>query len=331
MTIKILHGDCLEVLAAQPSASVHCCVTSPPYYGLRDYGLPPTTWPAINDTPAMTCCLGLEPTPAAFIDHLVLIFREVRRVLRPDGTLWLNIGDSYCSTDKWGGGGNTGRQTVANDGTVPSWAVRQRKAPMPGIKPKDLIGVPWMLAFALRADGWHLRQDIIWHKPNPMPEPVRDRCTKAHEYVFLLSKSERYYFDSDAMQEPAVEPRGPGNKNPVTSLPGERKGENHNLRGSIHKIGPRKTRNKRSVWTISTKPFKGAHFATMAPTLAETCIKAGCPIGGTVLDPFGGAGTTGVMAASAGRQATLIELNPEYIDIARNRIAADAPLFAEVA
>lgn len=301
MTVRILQGDCYQVLSTLPDASVHCCVTSPPYFGLRDYGLPPTDWPTINSTPAMTCCLGLEPTPAAFVDHLVLLFRQVRRVLRDDGTLWVNIGDSYCSTDKWGGGGgNAGKQTVAPDGSVPSWAVRRRRAPMPGVKPKDLIGIPWMLAFALRADGWHLRQEVIWSKPNSKPEPVRDRCVRSHEHVFLLTKAERYWFDADAIEEPAVSSKNGGR------------------------------RRKRSVWAINTKPFKGAHFATMPPDLAETCIKAGCPVGGTVLDPFGGAGTTGMVADQHQREAVLIELNHSYIDIAKRRIEADAP-FQEVA
>lgn len=280
MPVRILQGDCRQVLASLPDDSVHCCVTSPPYFGLRDYGMPEQ--------------IGMEPTPAEFVANLVAVFREVRRVLRPDGTLWLNIGDSYAG----GGGGNyskSAKQTshgghITNVRNRPDWLAAA------GLKAKDLIGVPWMLAFALRAEGWFLRQDIVWSKPNAMPESVQDRCTKAHEYVFLLSKSPSYYFDSASMKEPAA--------------------------------GEQLTRNRRSVWAIATKPFRGAHFATMAPDLAEACIKAGCPIGGTVLDPFGGAGTTGLVAGQLQRDAVLIELNPAYIDIARRRIEADAPLFA---
>lgn len=350
MSVKIITADVLDGLAQIAGGSVHCCVTSPPYYGLRDYGVAGQ--------------IGLEPTLAEYLAKMVAVFREVRRVLRDDGTLWLNIGDSYCSTDKWGGGGNTGRQTVANDGTVPSWAVRQRKAPMPGIKPKDLIGVPWMLAFALRADGWHLRQDIIWHKPNPMPESVRDRCTKAHEYIFLFSKSARYYYDADAIAEPvtlstvervshptldeqAGSDRVPGKTNgPMKAVlarsgnkarkPASERGvpvdtnggTNGAVAGSVPWEGA--TANKRSVWTVTTKPFKEAHFATFPPEIPELCIKAGCPAGGTVLDPFLGSGTTALVADRLQRSAIGIELNPDYAAMAERRIRGDAPLFAEV-
>jgi DNA modification methylase len=321
-----------------PESSVHCCVTSPPYFGLRDYG--------------NAAQIGLEQTPAEYVEQIVAVFREVRRVLRDDGTLWLNLGDSYCSTDKWGGGGNVGKNTVAPDGSVPAWAVRQRRAHFEGIKPKDLIGIPWRVAFALQADGWYLRQDIIWAKPNPMPESVTDRCTKAHEYVFLLSKSDRYFYDLHAMQEPATDStaarlaqdlEGQRGSNRV---PGKTNGAMKAVKGRSVRPGvdtngggqgggtmsyPALTRNKRSVWTIATQPFSEAHFATMAPDLAATCIKAGCPFGGVVLDPFGGAGTTGLVADGLQRDAVLIELNPEYIDIAQRRIRNDAPLFAEVA
>ncbi|HEY1502569.1 MAG TPA: site-specific DNA-methyltransferase [Acidobacteriaceae bacterium] len=196
---EILEGDALSRLRDLPSNSVHCAVTSPPYWGLRDYGIEPVLWPS-----GWRGCFGLEPTPELYLEHAVFIFREVRRALRADGTCWVNMGDSYCNTDKWGGGknGNTGKHSIAEDGSVPSWTVRSKKDPIPGIKPKDLVGMPWMLAFALRADGWYLRQDIIWAKPNPMPESVRDRCTKAHEYLFLLTKSQRYHYDADAIREP---------------------------------------------------------------------------------------------------------------------------------
>lgn len=309
MSIKILQGDTRQVLKTLPDSSVHCCVTSPPYFGLRDYGMPEQ--------------IGLEETPAEFIEQLVIVFREVRRVLRDDGTLWLNIGDSYANDTKWGGA-TSGKHAQGVHGN--SGIGRRRTAT--GYKSKELMGIPWQLAFALSADGWYLRQDIIWHKPNPMPESIKDRCTKAHEYVFLLSKAERYYWDLEAMQEPAAFPDGPGNVEISPAVPGL---PEHNNRSGLHKIGARETRNKRSVWSINTKPFSEAHFATMAPELAETCIKAGCPIGGTVLDPFGGAGTTGLVADQLQRDAVLIELNPEYLEISRKRISDDAPLFAEVA
>lgn len=312
MTVRIIQGDCREVLKNLPESSVHCCVTSPPYFGLRDYGVDGQ--------------IGLEPTPAEYVEQMVAVFREVRRVLVDDGTLWLNIGDSYNAhpgqrktTDKAG----SKQQTVRGATAAPSRSVD-------GLKPKDLIGIPWRVAFALQADGWYLRQDIIWHKPNPMPESVRDRCTKAHEYVFLLSKSERYYYDADAIAEAATG-QAPGN---IEATKGGRQydagASEHRTAANLHKIGPRDTRNKRSVWTIATHPFAEAHFATMAPDLAETCVKAGCPEGGVVLDPFGGAGTTGLVADRVQRDALLIQLNPEYRQMAKRRIDADAPLFADV-
>jgi DNA modification methylase len=317
MSVRIIAGDCREVLRTLDDESVHCCVTSPPYFGLRDYGVDGQ--------------IGLKQTPAEFVEQIVGVMREVRRVLRDDGTLWLNLGDSYCSTDKWGGGGNTGKQTVADDGSVPSWAVRARRQPMPGVKPKDLIGVPWRVAFALQADGWWLRQDIIWHKPNPMPESVRDRCTKAHEYLFLLTKSERYYFNADAIAEAANCPEGAGNASGNSYIALAETDPRMRTKAGLAEIGPRDTRNKRSVWTVSTQPFSEAHFATFPPALIEPCIAAGCPDGGIVLDPFGGAGTTGLVADRLQRHAVLIELNPAYVEIAQRRIVGDAPLFAEVA
>jgi DNA modification methylase len=326
VSIRILTGDCLEVLRSLPGASVNCVVTSPPYYGLRDYGCEGQ--------------IGLEETPEAYVAKMVEVFREVRRVLADDGTLWLNIGDSYA-------GGKTGRaDTGADDlsrraakyGTGTGAATGPRdfaQRPVPnGLKPKDLIGIPWMLAFALRADGWYLRQDIIWHKPNPMPESVRDRCTKSHEYVFLLAKSSRYFYDADAIREPISETTldrwggipervGPNGLDTV---------EHSKPNGTARTLGANPDgRNKRSVWSITTQPFSEAHFATMAPELAETCIKAGCPKGGTVLDPFGGAGTTALCADRLCRNALLIELNPAYVEIAKKRLTNDAGLFAEVA
>lgn len=249
--------------------------------------------------------IGLEPTPDEFIAELVAVFREVRRVLRDDGTLWLNLGDSYSGSGKGGNQGSLGVRGIRR----------------PPYKDKDLIGIPWMAAFALRADGWYLRQDIIWHKPNPMPESTKDRCTKAHEYIFLLSKSPTYYFNNEAIKEPTINP-GSGE----TWAEKKAKGSpmRHGLQSAaFHKAGgfiSKETRNKRSVWTVTPKPFKGAHFATFPPALIEPCILAGCPLGGTVLDPFGGAGTTGLVAVQNARNAILIELNPEYIEIASRRI-----------
>ena len=307
MSVRILQGDCRDVLKTLPDGSVHCCVTSPPYFGLRDYG--------------MSDQIGLEQKPDAFVAELVAVFREVHRVLRYDGTLWLNLGDTYAGGGRGGNPSDSAfRKQATNAGSLVD------RSPVPcGLKAKDLIGIPWRVAFALQADGWWLRQDIIWSKPNPMPESVTDRCTKAHEYVFLLSKSERYFYDIEAMQEPAnyggfKDPRAFDGKHRDDA----RQDPKWDGKGA-------ETRNKRSVWTIATKPYSEAHFATMAPELAETCIKAGCPLGGVVLDPFGGAGTTGLVADRLQRDALLIELNPAYAQIAEKRITGDAPLFAEVA
>ena len=327
MTVQIEVGDCLDVLRTLDAGSVNCCVTSPPYFGLRDYG---------HDGQ-----IGLESTPGAYVAKMVDVFREVRRVLRADGTLWLNLGDSYAQA---GGRGEQGA-TSQRKGRANIEAQKRRSSTTPpdGSKAKDLLGIPWRVAFALQADGWYLRQDIIWHKPNPMPESVRDRCTKAHEYIFLLSKSPKYYFDWQAMQEPATF-KGPNGRqlspyaqgfarrspeeeqerrvsksgNKVRKPAAARDCPRDGVAGSIPWEGC--TRNKRSVWTVTTKPFKGAHFATFPPDLIEPCVLAGCPEGGTVLDPFGGAGTTGLVASKRDRNALLIELNPEYAEIARARI-----------
>lgn len=311
--VLVALGDCLESLRMMPAGSVHTCVTSPPYFGLRDYGHEGQ--------------IGLEDTPDAFVARLVEVFREVRRVLRDDGTLWLNLGDSYAAQR---GGTHQPAETLAggkrgktkdgervnrdrHDGYNPT-----RNAPAIGLKHKDLIGIPWRVAFALQADGWYLRQDIIWHKPNPMPESTKDRCTKAHEYIFLLSKSPRYYFDHEAMKEPGVIPAGTkGAKGSAerAATPGV------NSRPPEYKIYDG-MRNKRSVWTVTTKPFKGAHFATFPPDLIEPCVLAGCPIGGTVMDPFGGSGTTAGVAVKHGRNAVLCELNPDYAAMMKSRIDA---------
>jgi DNA modification methylase len=332
VTVRILQGDCREVLAALPERSAHCCVTSPPYFGLRDYGCDGQ--------------IGLEQTPAEYVEQLVAVFREVRRVLRDDGTLWLNLGDSYAGS--WGARGRGDGTSAARPDLELKHGTdapgRHGFAPL-GIKPKDLIGIPWRVAFALQADGWWLRQDIVWAKPNPMPESVQDRCTKSHEYVFLLSKAERYYFDAEAIAEEAINGTAAGFApagGPTPGLPEQSRrrrpsvarggfaGKTNALPGREAFRAITDTRNKRSVWTIATRPFSEAHFATMAPELAETCIKAGCPKGGTVLDPFGGAGTTALVADRMQRDAMLIELNPQYAAIAQRRIAADAPLFADV-
>lgn len=288
-------GDVREVLGLMPESSIQAVVTSPPYWGLRDYGVEGQ--------------LGLEATPDEYVERMVEVFRGVRRVLRDDGTLWLNLGDSYCSTDKWGGGvgGNTGKHTVASDGSVPSWAVRKRRQPY-GLKPKDLVGIPWRVAFALQADGWYLRSDIIWSKPNPMPDSVRDRPTRSHEYIFLLSKSKRYYYDAAAVREPAAASK--------------------NSASYFGTGGDGGKRNRRTVWSVATKPYTAAHFATYPPALIEPCILAGANSGDTVLDPFAGSGTTLAVARRHGRRSVGIELNPDYLPLISERIAgASAPLF----
>jgi DNA modification methylase len=323
MTVRILKGDCREMLRTLPGESVHCVVTSPPYFGLRDYGVAGQ--------------IGLEPTPDAFVSELVAVFAELRRVLRKDGTAWLNLGDSYAA--QRGGtampaetlaGGISGKGELdahRGHGSVHA----HRNAGRLGLKHKDLIGIPWRVAFALQADGWYLRQDIIWSKPNPMPESVRDRCTKAHEYLFLLSKSQRYHYDAKAIEEPAKFPDGAGNMEGSKYVLASSGDPRHRTKAGLAEIGARDTRNKRSVWEVTTTAFADAHFATFPPALIEPCILAGCPKGGTVLDPFGGAGTTGMVADRLGRNAILIELNPEYAAMAERRINADAGMFAKVA
>ena len=306
MSAAVLIGDCLEVLRGLPVGMAQACVTSPPYYGLRDYG--------------HAGQIGLEGTPDAYVARLVGVFRELRRVLRDDGTLWLNLGDSYSSDSKWGGS-TGGKHVKALHGDTGAGRGRRHT----GMKDKDLLGIPWMVAFALRADGWWLRQDIIWHKPNPMPESVTDRCTKAHEYVFLLTKSARYFYDAAAIAEEAE-------RGDAGSRFDQGKTAQHQLdrQASGARVDDGR-RNARSVWPIATQPYSGAHFATMPPALAERCIKAGSKPGDMVLDPFGGAGTTGLVADRLGRHATLIELNPEYARLARERIIADAPLLVGAA
>lgn len=296
-TVEIYTGDCVESIKSLPDKSVNTCITSPPYFGLRDYGVDGQ--------------IGLEETPDQYVAKLVEVFREVRRILRDDGTLWLNLGDSYAGS---GGSGNQFGQ-LEKDGFN---SYKQTGKPKEiGLKPKDLIGIPWRVAFALQADGWYLRQDIIWHKPNPMPESVTDRCTKAHEYIFLLSKSQKYYYDNEAIKEPSskFEKEGP---RPKTQPNGLRADDAKKLGGFQMQVT--ETRNRRSVWTVPTKPFKGAHFATFPPDLIEPCVLAGSPENGVVLDPFGGSGTTGGVAMKLNRKAILCELNPEYVGIMEQRI-----------
>ena len=305
---QIIQGDCLKVLPTLPAESVHCCVTSPPYLGLRDYGCEGQ--------------IGLESTPDAYVSKMVDVFLEVRRVLRDDGTLWLNLGDSYFNS-RPGSGGKCVLPRAGKSMTEGRYHDAKRDFTGTGIKPKDLIGIPWRVAFALQADGWYLRQDIIWHKPNPMPESVRDRCTKAHEYLFLLSKSARYFYDADAVKESTGKGGGRPRQFGATKQEGT-------LRQDIgNTFIDNGARNRRSVWTVSTKPYSGAHFAVYPPELIRPCIRAGCPEGGTVLDPFNGSGTTGAVATQENRQYIGIELNPEYIALAENRIKAEVlPLFS---
>jgi DNA modification methylase len=301
--IQILQGDALATLRTLPDQSINCCVTSPPYWGLRDYGVRGQ--------------LGLEATPEEYVVHIVEVFREVRRVLRDDGTLWCNLGDSYAASTK-GSGGHNPKQ----DSNAGSWHDARRWRIPGGLKPKDLVGIPWRVAFALQADGWYLRSDIIWHKPNPMPESVTDRPTKAHEYLFLLAKSARYYYDADAIAEPATcfGRQHTTGVQPPKEIALQRDGT-HGIGGDLSINYERTTRNRRTVWTVATKPFKGAHFAAFPPKLIEPCILAGCPKGGTVLDPFAGAGTTGLVSKQHGRRFIGIELNPQYAAMARARAA----------
>ena len=336
MSVTVLQGDCRAVLPTLPDCSIQCCVTSPPYYGLRDYGVAGQ--------------IGLEPTPDEYVAEMVAVFREVRRVLRDDGVLFLNVGDSYARA-----GGEGGHGPNAQVGNTRSLEQRRMLAPPPGYKPKDLLGIPWLLAFALRADGWYLRSDIIWHKPNPMPESVRDRPTSAHEHVFLLSKRERYFYNAEAIRQPLadasysrlaqdvegqagrVRANGGAKTNGTMKAVkfGGNKGQGDHGSAARRASGnlwdpATETANARNVWTIATHPYSGAHFATMPPELAERCIKAGTRPGDTVLDPFGGAGTTGLVADRLNRNAVLIELNPEYRALAMDRVRGDAPLLAVV-
>jgi DNA modification methylase len=331
----IIRGDALTELLKLPDESINCCVTSPPYWGLRDYGV--------------SGQLGLEGTPEEYVAKMVDVFREVRRVMKNDGTLWLNLGDSYAGS--WGAQGREGSMAARSVVSARQIAAAAKKKSHTGsvqengLKPKDLVGIPWRVAFALQADGWYLRQDIIWSKLNPMPESVRDRCTKAHEYIFLLSKSAKYYYDAEAIAEPIAQASierlsQPNLENQAGSnrVPGKTNGPmkavgkirlRPNGAATYEKFGfdtgcgvnANGTRNRRSVWTITTKPFKEAHFATFPPEIPELCILAGCPAGGMVLDPFFGAGTTGLVAKELGRDFIGIELSEKYCKMAERRIA----------
>lgn len=317
----ILNGDALEVLRTIEPDSVNTCITSPPYYGLRNYGV--------------LGQIGLEKTVEEYVEKIVEVFREVRRVLKDDGTVWLNIGDSYAT------GTTAERKQSINPGVGANREEAQNSVPRVGTpmgcKTKDLIGVPWLVAFALRADGWYLRQDIIWQKPNAMPESVKDRCTKSHEYIFLLSKSSKYYFDATAIKEPCstvtIEDfKKRKNMNNKGGRPGTFGAEARPdlYRGRADYIPKDFMRNKRDVWTINTGGFRGAHFAVFPEKLVEPCILAGCPEGGTVLDPFAGSGTTGVVARRLRRNFLGIEINPEYHEMAKNRIAATAVEYEQI-
>lgn len=332
---KIYNDNCKTGLLTIPDNSIDCCITSPPYFGLRDYGS--------KDQ------IGIEESPELFVSNLVSVFEQVKRVLKSDGTLWLNIGDSYWGSGK-AGNDNMYKKRHTEFGKLSKEKSRLGGRPTTGknstYKSKDLIGIPWMLAFALRANGWYLRQDIIWNKPNPMPESVTDRCTKAHEYIFLLSKSPKYYYDHDAIKTDAINPADDirrmeaqtwDNKNTPDQLRngirpktksnfGNRNGEMGNLHSGNPYYAVEKA-NKRSVWTINTKPFKEAHFATFPQELIMDCIKAGSRQGGVILDPFMGAGTTAVVAKKLNRNYIGYELNPEYIQIAQKRLLKEIGLF----
>lgn len=331
--------DALAAARLLPDDFVDCIVTSPPYYGLRDYGVAGQ--------------IGLEETPEAFIARLVALFRELRRALKPQGTLWVNMGDSYAGSGRRAG--DTKRSSQKQRSNAGSWTGDSHKAFKGGkVKTKDLIGIPWMLAFALRADGWYLRQDIIWHKPNPMPESVTDRCTKAHEYIFLFSKSACYYFDAEAIKEPATGWKGSKFEDGKNLINHPNVGKNRQRKpagwdtgkgghGAFHRLGRAEaieyteiapeastTRNKRSVWTVPPQPFKEAHFATFPEDLIVPCILAGCPAGGLVLDPFNGSGTTRIVANKLGRNAIGFELNPEYIEIENRRRVQELGVFETI-
>jgi len=372
----VYNENCITGMKRLANESVDCCVTSPPYLGLRDYGLEPTQWDAvdyaqINGLPETHIepwkgCLGLEPTIEMYLGHLVAVCREIHRVLKPQGTLWLNIGDSYAGAGM--GAANYPQQSGSKQDTnAGSTALKGRVAFKYGLKAKDLMMIPARAALALQADGWFLRQDVIWNKSNPMPESVTDRCTKSHEYIFMLAKSAKYYYDAAAIKEPCVQEefangfRGgaycdhatfdntaggsrkqTGNKkyfvpagsqgafgNPQarrreSKKRGEFAGKTKDFKGREAFRAVTETRNKRDVWTVATKSYTEAHFATFPPALIEPCILAGCPINGVVIDPFGGSGTTGYVANMHGRNYIIFEQNAGYCVLSRKRISRAA-------
>lgn len=372
----IYRGCSLRNLLLLPSKSINCCITSPPYWGLRDYGVEPSEWPEVTyrmneftppiTIPAMTCCLGMEKDPVAYIGHLVLIFREVNRVLTNDGTLWLNLGDSYAHKSKKRTSEQAARKSNLRGGKASQIACKDQPSKMAGgLKQKDLVGIPWMAAFALRADGWYLRTDVVWAKKNCMPESVTDRPTRSHEFIFLLSKSSRYYYDHKAIKEPAIyDVDGTG-----TAARKARQHENNKLLPTEKHNGIRSAgfkdatknegkhsdkqrghsrrdagfndhwdkmtkeeqcvgmRNKRDVWNIATAQYHEAHFAVFPDEIPSICIKAGCPPDGVVLDPFGGAGTTAVIAMGLTRSFVMIEMSPKYADMAHQRISEEHGFF----
>lgn len=336
---RIHNLNCIEGLKLLPDNCIDCCVTSPPYFRLRDYGTEEQ--------------IGMEQTPDEFVDKLIQVFAEVKRVLKPEGTLWLNLGDSYNGSGK--AGNNSEYQKRHTTFGKPCAAeVMGKPTKVKGLKPKDLIGIPWMVAFALRANGWYLRQDIIWHKPNPMPESVTDRCTKSHEYIFLMSKSQKYFYDAEsirtALKDESIARLAQDIENQTGSsrVPGKTNGRMKAVRKQFQpneagsgsglkghsgyfnaegELNCRDTANKKSVWTVTTKPFKEAHFATFPEELILDCIKAGCPIDGVVLDPFMGAGTTALVSRKLNRNFIGFELNPDYISIANKRLHDELGFF----
>lgn len=354
MTYKLLQGNSLDVLRTLDDKSVNTVVTSPPFYGLRDYGT--GRWEggdpsclhvqgrngagradgkvdergqrnrdgiAALTRKACKCGavrideqIGLEQTPEQYVERLVEVFREVRRVLRDDGTIWVNLGDSYAGSGSGGGGNRKGNENGQHDTFVGNGV--RGKVPL-GLKAKDLIGIPWMVAFALRADGWYLRSDIIWSKPAPMPESVQDRPTKAHEYIFLLSKSSRYYYDLEAIREEPANGNDGTIRARARTADGPMGGSNqHNIEERVY--DEVKGANKRSVWHVNTQPSRDKHYAAYPPKLIRPCVLAGCPEGGVVLDPFNGKGTTGMVAGALGRNYIGIDLNPEYIEMSERNL-----------
>lgn len=308
---QIHNKDCIQGMKELDANSIDCCVTSPPYFGLRDYGTDGQ--------------IGLEATPELFVAKMVEVFTEVKRVLKPEGTLWLNLGDSYNGSGKGRpeGSAEFSSKQKTNIGANVNMPTR-----IAGLKPKDLIGIPWMVAFALRSSGWYLRQDIIWHKPNPMPESVTDRCTKSHEYIFLMSKSAKYYYDHECIKVDSITPSDSKSGQSFGSKNGK---NNTNYLAQSNEVGKKweysEKANKRSVWTVTTKPYSESHFATFPEDLIVDMIKAGCPENGTVLDPFMGAGTTGLVAKKLNRNYIGYELNENYITIANKRISYAMGLF----